>query len=278
MTSHDVVNYVRKITGIRQVGHAGTLDPFATGVLLVAIGKATRLLEYTRDFKKTYLAEFTLGATSDTDDITGQITKFKARNPKQISKSKIQSILKRFVGPIQQTPPAYSAVKIAGKKLYEYARKGDRVERHPRPVIIYSIKLIYYEYPCLKLEITCGSGTFIRSLARDVGDKLGVGSYVSHLERISIHKFHISEAKALSDLSPVFPTASLLPPERLIEHLPSITLSPADVVKWVQGRGVQTENNLSANQPIAVFDEVQALVGIGHFDLITRLLHPKKVL
>lgn len=290
ITSHDVVDHVRKLIpekaeprGRRRrlyaVGHAGTLDPFATGVLLVAIGKTARLLEYTRDFQKTYLAEFILGATSDTDDITGAITR--TRNTPGVATTlevkEVRAALKHFLGPIQQIPPVYSAVKVKGRKLYEYARAGDRVEHPPRPVNIYSIKLIFYKYPILKLEITCGSGTFIRSLARDLGDKLGVGGYVSHLERISIHKFHISAALTLSKLSTVILTAALLPSEKLIEHLPSITLSPADVVKYRQGRAIRA-TNLPLAQSVAVFDEQNHLLGIGHFDPVTHLLHPKKVL
>lgn len=278
ITSHDVINQVRKISGVKRVGHSGTLDPFATGVLLVAIGNTTRLLEYTHDFQKTYRAEFTLGATSDTDDITGKITQSEALISKQIPKSKIQSTLKQFGGAIAQIPPAYSAVKVKGKKLYEYARRGETVARQPRPVIIHSIKLLSYEYPLVKLEVHCGTGTYIRALARDIGEKLGTGGYVSHLVRKSIHTFHISVAKPLSELSTISLTTSLLPPERLVEHFPSITLSPQNVAKWMQGNAIEIEEKLPPNQPIATFNEVHHLLGIGHFNPITSLLQPHKAL
>lgn len=316
LTSHDVVNYVRRILkvglpaeALAQVGHAGTLDPFATGVLIVAIGKGTRLLEYTKNWSKTYQAEITLGATSDTDDVTGKITPYTTLSSRQLaggppppsqggenflplmkgesraqrgvgvaSREQILETLQSFLGPIQQIPPAYAAIKVKGKKLYEYARAGETVERSPRQIIIHTLKVLSYEYPRLKLEIHCGAGTYVRALGRDIGEKLGTGGYVSHLERKSVHKFHISAAIALDKLSTENLTAHLLPLEKLTEQLPRATLSPDNVVKWRQGKAVETKQKIPAHKPIATFDENQHLIGISHFDSTTHLLHPKKVL
>lgn len=287
ITSHDVVNYVRRILkvglpteALAKVGHAGTLDPFAAGVLLVAVGNTTRLLEYTKDWSKTYEAEVTLGATSDTDDLTGVITPLLKRGEVGAAPGEetVQKALQSFLGPIQQIPPAYAAIKVKGRKLYEYARRGETVERKPRPVIIHSIKLLSYAYPLVKLEVHCGAGTYMRALARDIGEKLGTGGYVSRLERKSIHKFHISMVVALDKLSTDSLTSYLLPPEGLLEHLPRITLSPDNVAKWRQGKTVKIGGGLPSNQPIATFNKSHHLLGIGRFDIATSLLRPQKVL
>lgn len=288
ITSHDVVNHVRKFISsqakprgrhrrLYAVGHAGTLDPFATGVLLVAVGNTTRLLEYAKDFPKTYQAEVTLGATSDTDDLTGTLNP--SHNVQAPSQEQVETTLHSFIGPIQQIPPAYAAIKIKGKKLYEYARRGETVERKPRKVVIQSIKLISYTYPLLTLEVNCGSGTYIRALGRDIGEKLGTGGYVSHLERKSVHKFHISQALDPIKLSTVTLTSALLPQESLINHLGQVTLSPADVAKWHTGAPIEIDHKIPINQPIAVFArDSEELIGIGYISEDTpTLLRPKKV-
>ena len=301
LTSHDVVDRLRKLTSVKQIGHAGTLDPFATGVLIVAIGNTTRLFEYTKSWSKTYEAEITLGATSDTDDVTGTITP----HPRPFSsleekgspllkrgevgappgEEEIRKTLTSFLGPILQVPPTYAAIKVKGKKLYEYARIGETAVRKPRPVTIHSIKLLSYEYPFLKLEIHCGPGTYIRALGRDIGEKLGTGAYVSRLERKSIHTFHISQSLSLSKLSTTSLTSSLLPPERLIEHLPQITLSLDNVAKFKQGQAIaltaaqsREARDSERSGIVSVFDEFHHLLGIGRFDPATSLLHPQKVL
>lgn len=199
-TSHDVVGAVRRIAGERRVGHSGTLDPFATGVLLVGVGReATREFPKLVGLDKRYRAVVRLGATSDTDDRTGQVAV--QDQVSKIQESEIESALKKFIGKIEQIPPMYSAKKIAGKKLYELARAGQTVERAPVPVEVYAINCVSYDYPSLTLDIHCGSGTYIRAIARDLGAQLGCGAYLEELERTAVGPFKIEEAHKLVDLN-----------------------------------------------------------------------------
>ncbi len=182
-TSHDIVDKIRDITGIKRVGHAGTLDPFAEGVLIVLIGRATKLQSKFMEMPKTYVATLRLGATSDTYDRTGNIAMLEVEHPP--SKT-IQNMLKRFIGEIKQTPPAFSAVKIKGKKAYELARKGIKPDLKPRKIKIYDIECHKYKWPRLEIEVKCGKGTYIRSLANDIGQKLSCGAYLEKLIRTQI--------------------------------------------------------------------------------------------
>ena len=192
-TSHDVVDMIRKATGIRKVGHAGTLDPFATGLLIMAIGKATKKIQQFVGLDKTYEAELRLGATSDTMDRTGKITTT-GSDPKVPRLAEVEKILEGFRGEIMQTPPMYSAKKIGGKKLYELARQGKTVERQARKIMIHGLTMLEYEWPTLKLRISVSSGTYIRSLAHDIGEALGCGAYLVELRRTAIAQYRIEEA------------------------------------------------------------------------------------
>lgn len=193
MTSHDVVNIVRKKTGIKRVGHAGTLDPLAQGILVIAVGRENtkRLNEYVKG-EKEYVAEFKLGFESATDDEEGD--KSEVNTKIKPNSNEIQTTLKKFVGKIKQTPPLYSAIKIAGKEAYKYARKGKTVELKPREVEIKKIELLSYEYPLLKLKILCGPGVYIRSLARNIGEKLKTGAYLKSLIRTRVAEFRLENA------------------------------------------------------------------------------------
>jgi tRNA pseudouridine55 synthase len=200
ITSHDVVNRVRRITGEKRVGHAGTLDPFATGLLIVGVGRAaTREMEKLVGLDKTYEAVFVLGARSDTDDRTGKIEEAPIGNL-PLPEGGIQKVLKQFVGEIEQVPPTYSAIKIGGKKMYEEARKGRPMEATPRHVTIYSIEILNTQQlndsttQRLHLRIHCSSGTYIRAIARDLGEALGGGGYVETLRRTSIGPFLVDDA------------------------------------------------------------------------------------
>lgn len=193
ITSHDVVSRIRKITGVRRVGHAGTLDPLAAGVLVVGIGReATTKLEGVMKTGKTYRAIITLGANSETDDAEGELQPVdKPPKPELLA---INTCLKQFVGEIQQEPPRYSAIKINGKAAYKYARKGQRVALGLRTVTIDSIKVLYYRWPQLEIEVECGSGVYIRSLARDIGKVLGTGGYLSGLVRTRVGEYALDQA------------------------------------------------------------------------------------
>lgn len=199
-TSHDMVYQLRRITGIKKIGHAGTLDPLASGLLIMAISRsATKQIDHLAKQDKVYEAVFQLGGTSDTEDRLGQI---ETRDIKQIPDIKeIQLALNSFIGPIEQIPPMYSAKKIAGKKLYELARKGQIIERQPSLITIYKIDLIDYTWPLLKLTINCSTGTYIRSIARDLGEKLGCGAYLAELRRTKIGQYLVTKAVSPNELT-----------------------------------------------------------------------------
>ncbi|MBZ0305864.1 MAG: tRNA pseudouridine(55) synthase TruB [Anaerolineae bacterium] len=182
-TSHDVVEAVRKATGLQKVGHAGTLDPMATGVLVLCLGAATRLSEYIMGQPKIYEATLRLGQTTDTYDADGMTT---SENPTQVERTQLETVLPQFQGKIQQIPPMYSAIKQGGEKLYEKARRGEEVDLAAREVSVYSIHLNEFEYPYARLTVQCGSGTYIRSLAHDIGQVLEVGAHLTALRRTAI--------------------------------------------------------------------------------------------
>ncbi len=216
-TSHDVINRLRKITGIKKIGHAGTLDPFASGVLLVAVGReATKKINQFVKMDKEYEAVLRLGAETDTYDREGKIIGIwkpetcPSRPPVRqagrrfensesfkeiITRKKIKSVLGGFTGKILQTPPMFSAKKFKGKKLYEFARRGVTIKREPVEVKIYKIKIIYFNFPMLKIMVRASSGTYIRSLAHDIGQKLGTGAYLEELKRTKTGPFGIRRAK-----------------------------------------------------------------------------------
>lgn len=195
ITSHDVIDEVRKITGERRVGHAGTLDPNATGLLIVAVGRedTKKLGNLTKNTDKTYEAEIFLGEERDTDDVEGKTTFMnkKITPPDMVT---IKRVIKEFTGSQEQTPPMYSAIKLKGKKAYELARKGVSPNLAPRKIIVHSIKVLEYAYPKVKIECKVSSGTYIRALARDIGRKLGCGGYLRELRRTKIGEFSVEKA------------------------------------------------------------------------------------
>jgi len=217
MTSHDVVAIARRMLKIKKIGHAGTLDPMATGLLILGIGKATKKLGNIIGLPKTYTAEITLGATSTTDDKEGFIqgTGYRVQADRDgdesplpdkggrgyVSPDCVQSCLQNFIGEQQQTPPQFSAIKINGQRAYKKARQGETVELKPRTITIYDIKLISYQYPIINIETSVSSGTYIRSLARDIGQTLKTGAYLSKLERTSIGEFKLSDAVKLEEIN-----------------------------------------------------------------------------
>ena len=199
MTSHDVVGCLRRVTKIKQIGHTGTLDPFATGVLPICIGKSTRLIEYLEDDKE-YLATVQFGKNTDTYDLDGEVV---ATFDKKVSEDDVRIALKSFEGEISQFPPIYSAIKVNGKKLYDYARAGQEVEIKPRTVFISKIELVEFnqENQEAKVLVACSKGTYIRSIAYDLGQNLGCGAYLSALERTKAGRFSVENTVNLEDLS-----------------------------------------------------------------------------
>lgn len=198
-TSHDVIDKLRAITGIQKIGHAGTLDPFATGLLIIGVGReATREINKFVKLNKEYIATLHLGKISDTYDPEGKISDYGFEG--KISEEKINKILKKFTGEQNQIPPMFSAKKVKGKKLYELAREGKEIERQPQQITIYEIELLEYNYPALKIRVKCSSGTYIRSLGYDIGLALGCGAYLEELERTKIGEYKLEEAMDIEEI------------------------------------------------------------------------------
>lgn len=294
-TSHDMVGLVRRLLTQpprhqkAKVGHTGTLDPFATGLLIVAIGSATRLIQFTHEFDKEYEALVILGAESTTDDVTGEIKTLQEVPTNEaethFTEPTIQQIgqmLKKFTGSIDQMPPTYAAIKVKGRKLYEYAREGETVSVTPRRVTIHSIELLRYEYPELQIKVRCSTGTYIRALARDIGRELLTGAYLTALRRTRIGNFDVKNAVEPGQLTSESIDNHLLPTSILVSHLPRVTLSDEDVAQFQQGRALPFSKEKiesgTDNSPIAVFNNNQALIGVGQEDIATSTLSPRIVL
>jgi len=269
-TSRWAVDQVKRLVRPAKVGHAGTLDPLATGVLVVAVGAATRLVEYVQQLPKRYRAEFLLGRTSDTEDTEGQVRELV--DPRIPNLGEIEAAAAGFVGQIQQRPPVYSALKVAGRRAYALARKGHDVELEPRTVTVHGLKVTGYEYPRLTLDVECSSGTYIRSLGRDLAESLGTGAVMSALERTAIGAFRADDAIDVSELSRDNLQTYLLPARLAVAHLPTITLGQADASRIARGQFVSSDHLRSAPNPyaeraddageFAAFDESGSLVAI----------------
>jgi tRNA pseudouridine55 synthase len=236
VTSRDVVNHVQRLVRPAKCGHAGTLDPLATGVLVVCIGKATRLIEFIQQQPKTYEATFQLGCRSDTDDIEGTVVPISDARP--VSREEVESALPAFLGQILQRPPDFSAVKIRGQRAYERARRGEELAITERPVTVHSLRILRFEYPELDLAIHCGSGTYVRSLGRDLALALGTGAVMSRLVRTAIGPFHLADAAHPSSLTATSIGESLLPLSRGVAGLPAISLSQDEVERICRGQSI----------------------------------------
>src|SRR5712692_10591089 len=256
MTSHDVVALVRKTIGERRVGHTGTLDPFATGVLVVLVGRATRLAQFLSGAEKEYEAVIRLGYATDTGDITGaRVEKDKpgftaeTQRTQSFRREEIEAALASLRGEIEQTPPMYSAKKIAGKKLYEHARRGEEVERKAVRVTVREFDALPSDGSLLKptddrtsdlaVRVVCSAGTYVRSLAESVGERLGVGAHVAELRRTRAGQFRIADAITLDRLNDIAQSASieqvLLSPDAALAHLPAVSLRADDVSRTLHG-------------------------------------------
>lgn len=245
MTSHDVVSKVRKALGVKQVGHSGTLDPFATGVLPIAAGKATKLIEYLDDDKE-YLATVKFGANTTTYDLEGEITEtFDVK----VSEIDVINALKNFEGEISQKPPVYSAIKVNGKKLYDYARAGEDVEIKPRKVIIHNIDLVEFNEneQVAKILVACSKGTYIRSIAYDLGKILNCGGYLIDLIRTKAGRFSVENSINLEDLTSDDIEKNLIYPTEIID-IPTRELTLGEIQRVQHGMSIN--NNRYKNSDI----------------------------
>jgi len=249
MTSHDAVDVVRRSLGTRKVGHAGTLDPMATGLLVLGVGRATRLLRYLGELPKTYAATGRLGEETDTLDAEGEIVR---TAPVDVSLAEVERACASLVGESMQTPPAYSAVKVGGRRLYEAARKGEVLEAPARPIRVDAFEVTAFDGRDLEARVTCSGGTYVRVLVAEVGRTLGCGAHLVRLRRTTIGSFRVEDAHP--------PGAGTLEPvERAVEHLPSVRLDPEEARAASHGRPLGPAGVVG---PYAVFDPDNALVGI----------------
>lgn len=226
ITSHDAIDRVRRALGTRKVGHAGTLDPLASGLLLIGVGRATRLLRFLGDLPKSYEGSGILGVETDTLDADGDVVR---ESPVDVSESDLREAMTAFVGDIEQTPPAYSAVKVGGRRLYDAARKGEHLEAAPRRVRVQAFDLRSFDPPRFDVGVRCSSGTYVRSLVADVGARLGCGAHLAALRRTAIGPFRVEDARPPDEPSP------LLPLDRAVAHLEAVTLHPEEAKVAVHG-------------------------------------------
>lgn len=296
-TSHDVVTQIRKLFRTKKVGHAGTLDPFATGLLLLCLDEATRLSEYLLNAEKEYAAELKLGETTDTQDRTGRV--LETRTVPDFAEDELIAAIAGFIGEIAQTPPMFSARKVQGRRLYKLARKGKTIERAAQAVNIAALDLLAVELPFLRLRVVCSKGTYIRTLAHDLGAALGCGASLHALERTRIGRFALKDAVSLAQLAQL-PTLAdrlrlLLPAEAPLMFLPALTLNARDAALFVCGTrialaaGVVQEGAAEAN-PAEPQPEYRIYDGAGQLIALARkiraetpvgpqwLLQPLKVL
>lgn len=236
-TSHDVVARLRRLTGQRRIGHAGTLDPMATGVLVVCLGAATRVVDELMGSTKVYEATIVLGVTTTTDDAEGEVVR--SVPDCRVSRDDVERELRHFIGRIWQVPPAYAAVKVGGRPLYAAARRGEEVPRRPRPVDVYDIKLLDWAPPRVHLRITCGKGTYIRSIARDLGERLGCGGHLGALIRTASGQFTLDDALSLADVEAACHQNALQwllwPIDRALLHLDAVVLADDQARRVRQG-------------------------------------------
>jgi tRNA pseudouridine55 synthase len=276
MTSHDVVQVIRKGTNIRRAGHTGTLDPRASGVLVVLIGPAVRLSEYVSASDKRYQAVITLGKTTDTYDEDGKVMSSSEVN---VTEEHFNEELQKFVGEIEQVPPPYSAVKVKGRKAYEMARKGEEVELAPRIINVYSLELLEWAPPEVVIDVYCSSGTYVRSLAHDLGARLGCGATLTGLRRTKSGRFTLRDAVPLRTLNDAFIDGTwyqyLIPAAEALSDWPTLELNQDQMDAIRHGNRIQAE--AGSGPKASGVSEQGELVALLVLDSATNEWQPKKV-
>jgi tRNA pseudouridine55 synthase len=259
ITSRRVVDRVQRLVRPAKAGHAGTLDPLATGVVVVCVGNATRLIEYVQRMHKSYRATFLLGRTSETEDVEGDVVMLE--NAPEPSETDIRESIQNLTGEIMQRPPAFSALKVKGQRAYKLARAGQDVQLEPRPTTIYQFRVVSYAYPELIVEIECSRGTYVRSLGRDLAESLGTGAVMSALIRTAVGDFHVDDALELDTLSRDSLAEQLLSPSTAVAQLPRVELNPQQLQYVRHGRAFAAEFAQPESE-IAAMDAAGCLVAI----------------
>ena len=276
-TSFDVVARARRLLGQKHIGHAGTLDPAATGVLPLAVGMATKTLEFLNDASKTYLAEVTFGVETDSHDIEGRVTHTAAATA--LTADAIEATLARFRGPGEQVPPMHAAIKVGGQKLYDLARRGEEIPRAPRPVTFHCLELLEWDLPTATLLVDCSKGTYIRALARDLGAAMGTGAYLSNLVRLRAGPFHLCQAFTMDELTRIdlpwaWPRVAVHP-DVPVQEWPALVLDQDAARRWRQGTAILDDGG--ATGPIRAYDTAGEWLGTGDATLDRSGWRPRKV-
>jgi tRNA pseudouridine55 synthase len=276
MTSHDVVQVIRKGSNIRRAGHTGTLDPRASGVLVVLIGPAVRLSEYVSATDKRYQAVIMLGTTTDTYDADGKTT---SSSPVNVTEEQFETELQKFVGQIEQVPPPYSAVKVQGRKAYEMARKGEEVELEPRLINVYSLELLEWAPPEVVFDVNCSSGTYVRSLVHELGERLGCGATLTGLRRTKSGRFTLRDAVPLRKLNEAFSDGTwyqyLIPAAEALSDWPTIELNHEEVEAIRHGHRIPAAEK--DQQKVCGVSEQGELVALMELDEEAMEWQPRKV-
>jgi tRNA pseudouridine55 synthase len=295
ITSHDVVAKVRKIIGARRVGHTGTLDPFATGVLVILVGRATRLAQFLSGQEKEYEAVIRFGYSTDTGDVTGSLI---SSSPRQstatLQPDRIDCAVASLRGEIQQTPPMYSAKKVGGRKLYEFARRGEHVERQPVRIKVGEFEVMPIDADVLrtredgtcdlKVRVVCSAGTYVRVLAEDLGRELGVGAHLAELRRTRAGRFKIANAITLERLAEVVESSTIesamRSPDAALADFPAVALDAEAALRTRNGIDVSLEDTVDWDngQPVRLHDASRQLIGVGIYQAARKLIHPKVVI
>ncbi len=281
LTSHDVVKIIRRGTGIRRAGHTGTLDPRASGVLVVLIGPAVRLSEWVSAADKRYMATIRLGTATDTYDAEGQVT---ATAPwESITEEEFAAMLKEFEGEIEQVPPPYSAVRVKGRRAYDLARKGEKVELKPRKVKVYHLELLEWAPPEVVVDVHCSSGTYVRSLAHEIGQRLGCGAHLVGLRRTKSGRFTLRDAVPLRRLQEAFETGDwyryLIPAAEALADWPQVTLTIEETETLRHGQRIQAKGDLGLQDGdlVAAITEAGELAAVVQYVADSNEFQPKKV-
>ncbi len=282
MTSHDVVNAVRFGTGIRRAGHTGTLDPRASGVLVILVGPAVRLSEYVSASDKRYQAIIRMGASTDTFDADGRFTR-QVQPTINVTEQQFEDALKNFVGEIEQTPPPYSAVKVRGRRAYDMARRGEAVTLPPRKINVYHLEVLEWAPPEVVVDVHCSSGTYVRSLANDLGEALGTGAYLVGLRRTKSGRFSLRDAIPLRKLQEAFRAGNwyqyLIPAAEALGDWPAVELNPDEVEAVKHGHRIPANpaDRPGINNLVRGVSMAGELVSLMELDATTSEWQPKKV-
>ena len=283
-TSHDVVAVLRKVVGQKKIGHTGTLDPDATGVLPVCLGRATKVCELLTDHDKTYEALLLLGKMTDTQDISGEV--LEERDPGDLTEEEVRSCIESFIGEYDQIPPMYSALKVNGKKLYELAREGKTVERKSRRVQIHGIRILEMNLPHVRMKVDCSKGTYIRTLCHDIGEKLQVGGCMEELERTKVGRFLKEDEVTLDEVRQKMEQgegAELFTPlDQIFAELPAVTVT--DAKAWMSYNGndlperfLLEKEEWTDGQEVRVYDSRKNFIGLYQYRAPKKLFHIKKM-